>query len=288
VIQCNLKGINVKKIVVVLLAVTLVAGMVGCFTPFRMQYQLTLSSTEGGRVATPGEGTFTYWGGTVINLVAEADEGYCFVNWTGDACACNIADINAASTSITINNDYTIIANFGEIPTVQYQLAINSTKGGNVTTPGIGVFTYNEGTVVNLVAEADEDYQFVEWTGNVSTIADVNAAATNITMNGSYNITANFLHSILLAANSEVEHVIAASLEYFDDIEEWPDDTTSTSGNYSFSDYIDVTLKASYSFEHEGFIDGVGEPGGYGGGTQSSGWPGIHWEDPISGVGHGQ
>jgi len=278
----------VKKIVVVLLAVTLVAGMVGCFTPFRMQYQLTLSSTEGGRVATPGEGTFTYWGGTVINLVAEADEGYCFVNWTGDACACNIADINAASTSITINNDYTIIANFGEIPTVQYQLAINSTKGGNVTTPGIGVFTYNEGTVVNLVAEADEDYQFVEWTGNVSTIADVNAAATNITMNGSYNITANFLHSILLAANSEVEHAIAASLEYFDDIEEWPDDTTSTSGNYSFSDYIDVTLKASYSFEHEGFIDGVREPGGYGGGTQSSGWPGIHWENPISGVGHGQ
>jgi len=103
---------NVKKIGVVLLAVALVAGMAGCFTPFRMQYQLTLSSTEGGEVTTPGEGTFTYWGGTVVNLVAEADEGYCFVNWTGDAYACNIADINAASTSITINNDYSIIANF--------------------------------------------------------------------------------------------------------------------------------------------------------------------------------
>ena len=201
-IQCNLKGINVKKIGVVLLAVTLVAGMVGCFTPFRMQYRLTLSSSEGGQVATPGEGTFTYWGGTVVNLVAEADESYCFINWTGDACACNIADINAASTSITINNDYSIIANFEELPTVQYQLAINSTEGGNVTTPGVGVFTYNEGTVVNLVAEADEDYQFVEWTGNVSTIADVNATATNITMNGSYNITANFEAKFMVSAGS--------------------------------------------------------------------------------------
>ncbi|MCK5180975.1 MAG: hypothetical protein KAQ73_00400, partial [Dehalococcoidia bacterium] len=183
---------DVKRIGVVLLAVTLVAGVVGCFTPFRMQYRLILSSTEGGQVATPGEGTFAYWGGTVVNLVAEADESYCFINWTGDACACNIGDINAASTSITINNDYSIIANFEELPAVQHQLAINSTEGGNVTTPGVGVFTYNEGTVVNLVAEADEDYQFVEWTGNVSTIADVNATATNITMNGSYNITAKF------------------------------------------------------------------------------------------------
>ena len=186
--------------------------MVGCFTPFRTQYQLTLSSTEGGEVTTPGEGTFTYWGGTVVDLVAEADEGYCFINWTGDACSCNIDNINAATTTITINNDYSISANFVGIPTVQYQLAINSTEGGNVTTPGLGVFTYDKGMVVDLIAEADEDYQFVEWTGNVSTISDVNAAATNITMNDSYNITANFFCSILLAANLEAKEVIAASI----------------------------------------------------------------------------
>jgi len=212
VIQCNLRAVNVKKIGVVLLAVTLVTGMAGCFAPFRIQYRLTISSTEGGEVTTPGEGTFTYWGGTVVNLVTEANEGYCFVAWTINACECNIADIDAATTTITMNNNYSIKANFEEIPTVRYQLAINSTVGGNVTTPGVGVFIYDEGTVVNLVAEADEDYQFVEWTGNVSTIADVNVAATNITMNSSYNITANFMYSILLAAKSEVEHIIAVSL----------------------------------------------------------------------------
>jgi len=80
-----------------------------------MPYQLTLSSTEGGKVTTPGEGIFTYWEVTTVNLVAEANEGYCFVNWTGDACACNIADINAASTDITLNGNYSITANFNGV-----------------------------------------------------------------------------------------------------------------------------------------------------------------------------
>jgi len=74
----------------------------------------------------------------------------------------------------------------------QYTLIISSTEGGSVTDPGEGTFTYNSGTVVDLVATPDAGYHFVEWTGDVDTIADVDNAATNITMNGSYNITANF------------------------------------------------------------------------------------------------
>jgi uncharacterized repeat protein (TIGR02543 family) len=41
-----------------------------------------------------------------------------------------------------------------------------------------------------LVSAADEGYQFDEWTGDVGTVADVNAA---ITMNRDYSITANFV-----------------------------------------------------------------------------------------------
>ena len=130
----------------------------------------------------------------MVNLVAEAEEGYHFVNWTGNVGT--IADINDATTTITMNGDYTITANFAQPPTTEYDLIINSTEGGSVTTPGYvylqGTFTYNEGDVVNLVAEAEEGYHFVNWTGNVGTIANVNSASTTITMNGDYTITANF------------------------------------------------------------------------------------------------
>ena len=46
--------------------------------------------------------------------------------------------------------------------------------------------------MVNLLAEPEEGYQFVNWTDNVGTIANVNAASTTITINDSYSIRANF------------------------------------------------------------------------------------------------
>ena len=73
-----------------------------------------------------------------------------------------------------------------------YILSITSTAGGSVSTPGEGTFTYDEGAVVNLLAEPAEGYQFVNWTGNVGTIANVNAALTAITTSASYSIRANF------------------------------------------------------------------------------------------------
>jgi len=77
-------------------------------------------------------------------------------------------------------------------PTTEYALFINSTESGSVTTPGEGMFTCDEGAAVNLVATPDAGYQFFNWTGNVGTIANVNASTTTITMNGDYSITANF------------------------------------------------------------------------------------------------
>jgi hypothetical protein len=49
--------------------------------------------------------------------------------------------------------------------------------------------------VVDLIATPGEGYRFVEWTGDVGTIADVHAATTTITMNGDYSIMASFAKS---------------------------------------------------------------------------------------------
>ena len=92
------------------------------------------------------------------------------------------------------------------------------------------------------------------------------------------------------AANSEAENVKTASLAYYADGQVWPIHTNDSVvvGNttYSFTDYYAGTLKASYSFDTSGFLNGVGDPGGTGGGTTSSGYNGIHWTSPA-GTGHG-
>ncbi len=77
-------------------------------------------------------------------------------------------------------------------PPEQYELTISSTAGGSVTTPGEGTSTYDEGTVVDLVATPDTGYRFVNWTGDTGTIADVEAASTTIIMSGNYFVTASF------------------------------------------------------------------------------------------------
>ena len=154
-----------------------------------LSYDLTTNSTAGGSVTTPGEGTFPNDCGTVVDLVAGAEEGYRFANWTGDIAT--IVDVEDATTSITMNDNYSVTADFEQM-TPQFGLTISSTAGGTVTAPGEGTFTYDQGTGVNLVAEAEQGYRFVNWTGDVDAIARVDAASTNITMNSGYAITANF------------------------------------------------------------------------------------------------
>jgi hypothetical protein len=188
-----------KKFGIFLITVVLVMGLASCEgscgAPSIYQYILDIFSTVGG-VITPGVGTFTYGEGMVVNLVATPDDGYRFVEWTGNVSS--IADVYAPETNITINGDYFITANFVAI----YDLTISSTEGGEVTIPGAGTSTYDEGTVVNLVATPDAGYRFVNWTGNVATIANVTAASTTITMNGDYSITAEFAWQYYLSINS--------------------------------------------------------------------------------------
>ena len=104
------KLVTVTLIAVLLFTVSI--NVIGCgTTPPTTQYDLTITSTDGGDVTTPTEGTHTYDAGTVVNLTATADADYHFVKWTGNVGT--IADDEDATTTITINGDYAITANFG-------------------------------------------------------------------------------------------------------------------------------------------------------------------------------
>ena len=88
----------------------LMVGMVGCQPAPVPQYNLTISSTAGGSVVTPGEGTFTYDAGTVVSLLANADEEYQFAGWVGDVGS--VSDGSSASTTVTVDRNYSINASF--------------------------------------------------------------------------------------------------------------------------------------------------------------------------------
>ena len=96
-----------RRIGISLLTVALIAAMAGCAAA---QNSLTISSTEGGEVIIPGEGTFAYDTGTAADLVAVAEDGYYFGNWSGDVDT--VASVYAATTTVTMDADYSIVANF--------------------------------------------------------------------------------------------------------------------------------------------------------------------------------
>ena len=153
-----------------------------------LDYTLTIDSTEGGEVSIPGEGEFLYPAGEVVDLVAVAYDHYQFVEWSGDID--EIDDPASAETIFTMPaQNVTVTANFA---LVEYTLTIDSTEGGEVSVPGEGEFPYEAGTAVDLVAVADDHYQFVEWSGDIEEIDDPASAETTISTEGDYAIAASF------------------------------------------------------------------------------------------------
>ena len=149
---------------------------------------ITSNPIEGG--STSGSGS--YYSGSIVTISAIANSGYHFVNWTGDIGT--IANPESSTTTITMNGNYSVQANFVPGPT-QY-LTISSSTGGTVSKPGIGCFSYPQGSIISLSAISYScGYQFTGWSGDTGTIANPGSANTTITINGDYTIQANFIFS---------------------------------------------------------------------------------------------
>jgi len=98
-----------------------------------------------------------------------------------------------------------------------YTIKIDSTDGGNVVEPGEGTYEYETGTVVNLEAVADKDYNFVEWTGDVENIENKTAGDTTLTVESDYSITANF--EIIEVDNVVIHPKVDQELEAGEELE---------------------------------------------------------------------
>jgi hypothetical protein len=145
-----------------------------------VQCELTVSSTTGGSVTTPGEGVFTYDAGTQVHLLAEAEAGYGFVNWTANATV-TFRDASAEETTFTMPAQaVTVTAHFD----VAYELgmAADPVAGGDaIDVAGKGA--YAVGATVRIRAVASPGYAFGNWTADGPvTFQDATAEETTFIM----------------------------------------------------------------------------------------------------------
>ncbi len=146
-------------------------------------HDLTMAvNPGGGGTIDPLAGPHTYPEGTVVDITAAPAVGYVFSGWTGD-----VADPNDATTTVTMDADKTVTANF----TAQnYDLTMAvSPSGGGTTTPAVGITSHGARSVVDITATPNTGYLFDSWTGDV---ADPNDPSTSVTMDGNKTVTANF------------------------------------------------------------------------------------------------
>lgn len=78
-------------------------------TFFQIMHTLTLH-IKGSGSSTPTAGDYSYGEGTLISITAIPDDGWKFDYWTGD-----VANRDSASTTVNIDSDKTVAANFSQI-----------------------------------------------------------------------------------------------------------------------------------------------------------------------------
>jgi hypothetical protein len=157
---------------------------------------LTISWSGPGAVTSPRERLAEYPHGTVASLVAvpESDSPcILFGGWTGTAVqAGKVADPAAPNTTVRMDGDYTVQANFA---LATHVLTIRHGSGGSVTTPGEGEFRCDCGNRITVAAAPDRGRCFAGWTGtavNQGKVADPAAPSTTVLVDGDYALQPNF------------------------------------------------------------------------------------------------
>ena len=150
------------------------------FTPGggqQFSLDVSVAPVSGGTVT--GAGAFDE--GTNAPITATADEGFRFINWTGEG----VADPMASSTTVAVTQARNLTANFSRIWNLT--LVAEPEAGGMVT----GAEPFVHGSAAVIVATANEGYRFTGWTGDG--VADPSEAVTTVSMTQARTISANFV-----------------------------------------------------------------------------------------------
>ncbi|MDL2240829.1 T9SS type A sorting domain-containing protein, partial [Bacteroidales bacterium OttesenSCG-928-K22] len=141
--------------------------------------ELIANPTNGGQVY--GGGVFEI--GEQVTIMAEANPGFNFINWTENG---NVISSSYAYT-FTVNEDRILAANFSE--SLIYSISLFSNPANAGITAGGG--TFNHGDEATIIASANSNYKFINWTEDGTVISTEKEYKFNVER--SRDITANFV-----------------------------------------------------------------------------------------------
>ncbi len=167
-------------------------------------------STDSGQTPGPGGtegpgGSITYPDGEPhafnrdepVHILAQPDPCYHFIGWSGTAVdAGKVADVNVPDTTVIVDADYTLIANFA---LNDVHLTLTADVGGSAVASGDGSLDYSCGDCVTVEARPDPCYIFSHWSGTAVTqgkVGDANDPNIVVCLDADYSLEAHFVRPV--------------------------------------------------------------------------------------------
>jgi hypothetical protein len=167
-------------------------NLVANFSQQATQYTITAAANPINAGFTTGGGTYN--AGSQATVLATANSGWTFVNWTeyGSQVSSN------PSYTFTVTSNRSLVANFTQGIIYTISTSSNPVAGGSTSGGG----TYASGTQVTVIASPNNGYDFINWTENGNVVST--NSAYGFTVTGNRTLVANF-------GQQGVQYLITAS-----------------------------------------------------------------------------
>lgn len=147
-------------------------------------FAVNLSSSPAAGGTTTGSGAYLI--GSSVTVVATANAGYTFVNWTENG---NIVSTSSGYQFIIIANR-TLVANYRLIPAAQFAVTLTSSPVAGGSTDGEG--SYPSGTSVTITSANNPGYTFTNWTDKTTGLVVSTSPGYTFALAGNRAFVANF------------------------------------------------------------------------------------------------
>lgn len=194
-------------------------------------YQITTSVDPSAAGSVTGGGTYN--AGTTVTLTANANNGYVFDHWND-----NNTD-NPRYVIANSNQSYTAYFVASGTPGTTYTITTSVTPSGSGSVSGGG--SYNSGSVISLLATANNGYQFSQWSdGNTD-----NPRSVTVSSDSSY--TAVFTQYSPPPQMYTISGSVSPS----------GTGTVTGSGNYAYGQIATLTATPNPGFIFASWSDGL-------------------------------